>query len=134
MELEERMAIDNNVQLQYRGPNPWNLACPKMWKGMTFNWSKDNWTRQSRESLPAEYLQIEDWHSDVGLEEEARLAYHYHIPWEFRGPPNGPIDGNKFWRGRAWRPSTGKWMNRGGENLEERKQMYGPGGKYQKKA
>ena len=56
------------------------------------------------------------------------LAKRYRIPWQLRGPSNGPEVGKPLlWRNMEWRPKAKKWMARGGKHLDERAGKYGKG-------
>ena len=70
--------------------------------------------------------EFDDWWSDESLEEEAQLPAKYKIPFNLRGPPDGPVpNGPKQWRGLDWRPQTKKWMSRGGKHLDARNASFG---------
>ena len=45
------------------------------------------------------------------LRKESQAAADNGTPWQERGPPNGE---GGTWRGQQWRPSKGRWGNRGG--------------------
>ena len=90
------------------------------------------WEDRAQLMLCVPNYKFEDWWSAASLDEEHRLAMFHLIPWDLRGPPNGPV-ANKpdKWRNLTWRPNSQKWMSRGG-NFEEQRQRtakYGKGGK-----
>ena len=85
--------------MKERGPNPNHPNSPEFWNGIPFNFEKKVWGWWKRSQLPDEYKEITDWFSDIGLEQEAKIAGYFHIPWSLRGPPTGPIEGRKLWMG-----------------------------------
>ena len=54
----------------------------------------------------------------LDMQAEAAVAQEMGVPWQMRGPPGDPADPHARWRGQRYRPETGKWANRGGENRE----------------
>ena len=56
----------------------------------------------------------EMWHD---MQAEGAVSQEMGVPWQMRGPPP-PDDPHARWRGQRYRPETGKWANRGGENRE----------------
>ena len=62
----------------------------------------------------------------VSLKEEKAMAEDLGLRWQERGPKaEGRPD---RWRGQRYRPGTGKWANRGGQNRDFFKKKYGFGG------
>ena len=54
----------------------------------------------------------------LDMQAEAAAAQEMEVPWQMRGPPGDPADPHARWRGQRYRPESGKWANRGGENRE----------------
>ena len=54
----------------------------------------------------------------LDMQAEAAAADEMGVPWQMRGPPGDPADPHARWRGQRYRPESGKWANRGGENRE----------------
>ena len=125
LELEEMMAKENDLEWHHRGPNPSHPNTDEFWNGLPFNYQKSMWGFSERSQLPEEYNQLTDWWSDETLEREAELAKRFRVPWNLRGPPDGPADGHWTWRGLHWRNGSKKWMNRKGEFIDERRKKYG---------
>ena len=118
IDWENQIAEEFGMAEWSRGPNPKHPQAPDVWKELSFNFSKGRWQPNDRDSLPAEYANINDWWTAEGLEMEASLTFKYHIPWSLRGPPNGPEWPQQTWRGLSWRPGSRKWMNRGSKGAK----------------
>ena len=59
------------------------------------------------------------------LAAESTVAKSMQVPWALRGPRQGPGEGGPTtWRGSTWRPTTKKWVKRGGRNLKYWSQLY----------
>ena len=59
------------------------------------------------------------------LAAESQVAKSMQVPWALRGPRQGPGEGGPTtWRGSTWRPTTKKWVKRGGRNLKYWSQLY----------
>ena len=53
------------------------------------------------------------------LRGESKVAKAMGLRWQDRGPPPDQLpEGLTTWRGQQYRPKSGKWANRGGENKE----------------
>ena len=125
LELEEMIAMENDLEWHHRGPNPSNANTAEFWNGLPFNYQKSVWGFSERSQLPEEYNQLTDWWSHETLEREAELAKRFRVPWNLRGPPDGPADGHWTWRGLHWRSGSKKWMNRKGEFIDDRRKKFG---------
>ena len=53
----------------------------------------------------------------LDLRAEQKAAEEMGLRWQDRGPPPDLVQGDT-WRGQRYRPGTGKWANRGGENKQ----------------
>ena len=60
----------------------------------------------------------------VELKAEEAIARALNVAWQRRGPPGPENGGPPRWRGQRYRPTTGKWANRGGRNQEYYRQLY----------
>ena len=59
------------------------------------------------------------------LAAESKAAKSLQVPWALRGPRQGPGEGGPTtWRGSTWRPTSKKWVKRGGRNLKYWSQLY----------
>jgi hypothetical protein len=126
---EKELAETHNLKWSQRGPLPPHKGGPTLWMNLPYNQEKGCWGYTNRWQLPACYA-FPDWWSNGALEAEGKMAVEYHIPWNLRGPPTGPVDGSpQLWRGMIWRGKACKWMSRGGKNLETRKAKYGAAAK-----
>ena len=54
----------------------------------------------------------------LDMQAEAAVSQEMGVPWQMRGPPADLADPSARWRGQRYRPETGKWANRGGENRD----------------
>ena len=54
----------------------------------------------------------------LDMQAEAAVSQEMGVPWQMRGPPGDPADPHARWRGQRYRPESGKWANRGGENRD----------------
>lgn len=103
---EERIAQDFGMPLKVRGPPSPKCGGPVRWHGMPWNETKECWAYSSRADLTEEYTAITDWWSDESMDLETVLQKKCLVPWELRGPPDGPTAEHQTWRGRTWRRNS----------------------------
>ena len=113
---EEDLTARHDIAWSSRGPVSPDFGGPTEWRGLPFDYGKQIWGFSHRAQLPSSY-NFTDWWDAASLDEEADLARTWRIPWDLRGPPNGPVEGRpRTWRSRTWRANRQAWMNRGGAN------------------
>ena len=125
---EQAIADLHGLKFWQRGPVGPLEGGPVTWKGIPWNADKQCWGWTSRDQLPPQYA-FDDWWSDESMKEELALTLRLHIPWNLRGPPDGPDEarGLYTWGSRKWRPNTKMWMNAGGKKKEQRDARFSKG-------